>query len=256
MINYFFLNILKKSSIGLVSSGGRNFLGRICVFHRGGGKKRRYLLVDRFRRLNNFGRILKILKKSFVTSFIGFLVYDNGLLSFITISKGVFLNSRIFSVLGKPPFFLSKGSSMCINHAKLFSVVNSVELYPFSGAKVARAAGCSAVIIGCKGNSFFLKMNSGWQLKVFSNCVCVLGIVSNQLHYTSIIGKAGLSRSFGRRPVVRGVAKNACDHPHGGGEGKGSPPVAQVTPWGILTKGRPTLFKKRDFIRRKFYKIF
>ena len=57
MIKFFFNKFFKKSSIGLVSSGGRNFLGRICVFHRGAGKKRRYLLVDRFRRLNSFGYI-------------------------------------------------------------------------------------------------------------------------------------------------------------------------------------------------------
>jgi len=30
--------------------------------------------------------------------------------------------------------------------------------------------------------------------------------------------------------VVRGVVKNPCDHPHGGGEGKGSPPAAQRSP--------------------------
>ena len=54
--------------------------------------------------------------------------------------------------------------------------------------------------------------------------------MSNHLHRNLVIGKAGRARSLGRRPIVRGVAQNACDHPHGGGEGKGSPPVAQVTP--------------------------
>jgi len=42
--------------------------------------------------------------------------------------------------------------------------------------------------------------------------------------------KAGVKRAWGIRPTVRGVVKNPCDHPHGGGEGKGSPPVAQVSP--------------------------
>ena len=34
-----------------------------------------------------------------------------------------------------------------------------------------------------------------------------------------IIGKAGRTRWLGIRPTVRGVVMNACDHPHGGGEG-------------------------------------
>lgn len=44
------------------------------------------------------------------------------------------------------------------------------------------------------------------------------------------VHKAGTNRRRGIRPCVRGVIKNPCDHPHGGGEGKGSPPVAQVSP--------------------------
>ena len=34
------------------------------------------------------------------------------------------------------------------------------------------------------------------------------------------ICKAGKSRHLGKRPHVRGSAKNACDHAHGGGEGR------------------------------------
>lgn len=32
-------------------------------------------------------------------------------------------------------------------------------------------------------------------------------------------------RNKGVRPIVRGVAKNAIDHPHGGGRGKGPQPL-------------------------------
>lgn len=44
------------------------------------------------------------------------------------------------------------------------------------------------------------------------------------------IGKAGKNRGLGKRPTVRGVAMNPCDHPHGGGNGKSSPPKAPVSP--------------------------
>lgn len=58
------------------------------------------------------------------------------------------------------------------------------------------------------------------------------------------IPNAGYNRRRGIRPTVRGVVKNPCDHPHGGGEGKGSPPAAQLSPWSKLTKGTPTTKRK------------
>jgi len=45
-------------------------------------------------------------------------------------------------------------------------------------------------------------------------------------------------------PVVRGVAMNPIDHPHGGGQGKTSGGRPSVTPWGVITKGKPTRRKK------------
>lgn len=59
--------------------------------------------------------------------------------------------------------------------------------------------------------------------------MAVFGIVSNSRHKFDIIGKAGKNRALGFRPSVRGVAKNPCDHPHGGGEGKKSPPVSHTS---------------------------
>jgi large subunit ribosomal protein L2 len=37
---------------------------------------------------------------------------------------------------------------------------------------------------------------------------------------------------------------NPIDHPHGGGQGKTSGGRPSVTPWGVITKGKPTRRKK------------
>ena len=58
----------------------------------------------------------------------------------------------------------------------------------------------------------------------------MIGIISNSIHWYSRIGKAGKARSLGIRPTVRGVAMNPHDHPHGGGEGRKSPPSAARSP--------------------------
>lgn len=100
-----------------------------------------------------------------------------------------------------------------------------------------------------------VKLASGWQVKVSLGAMAVLGMNSNFSRLWSPLGKAGKQRALGVRPTVRGVIKNPCDHPHGGGEGRGSPPAAPVTPWGFLTKGTPTKNRKADRRLRRLFKI-
>jgi large subunit ribosomal protein L2 len=58
-------------------------------------------------------------------------------------------------------------------------------------------------------------------------------------------------RWLNKRPVVRGVAMNPVDHPHGGGEGKTSGGRHPSTPWGRLTKGPKTRKKnKKTFLKK------
>lgn len=243
----------KKFSIGLAKSGGRNFLGRITVYHRGGGRKFSFLFIDRFRRLNQYGYIIKLFRVRNFSSLAGFVLYDNGLSSIIVLSSGLYIGSKIYSGVNKE-IKAENGWSNSLSTFGVFSSVHCIETFPFSGFKIARSAGCSATIVQIKKNFIFLKLKSGWQIKVSKDCVGVLGICSRPWYKFEVLGKAGVSRSLGIRPTVRGVVKNPCDHPHGGGEGKGSPPAGQVSPWGRLTKGTPTKNKKADRLRRRFFK--
>ena len=65
-------------------------------------------------------------------------------------------------------------------------------------------------------------------------------IQSNSKFNLTITGKAGRNRLKGIRPCVRGIAMNPVDHPHGGRTNGGRP---SVSPWGKLTKGKPTVKK-------------
>lgn len=85
-----------------------------------------------------------------------------------------------------------------------------------------------------------IRLPSGKIVLIPNNYLATLGSVSN-LQYKSIcIGKAGKNRLNGIRPSVRGIAMNPVDHPHGGRTNGGRP---SVTPWGIPTKGKPTVKK-------------
>ena len=97
-------------------------------------------------------------------------------------------------------------------------------------------------------------MSSGELRLVSAECLASIGSVSNPDNQNRVLGKAGRNRWLGKRPVVRGVAMNPIDHPHGGGEGKTSGGRHPVTPWGISTKGKKTRHNKRTdgvIIRRR-----
>ena len=100
-----------------------------------------------------------------------------------------------------------------------------------------------------------MRLPSGEQRSVLSHCIATVGAVSNPQHKNTKLGKAGASRWLGRRPVVRGMAMNPVDHPHGGGRGKRKGRISQ-TPWGVPTKGFRTRKSNRadQYIRLSRHK--
>ena len=81
-----------------------------------------------------------------------------------------------------------------------------------------------------------VRLPSGLEKVIDSRCRATIGIVSNPNHGARKLRKAGQSRWLGRRPIVRGVAMNPVDHPHGGGEGRTKGGRPSVSPWGKPTK--------------------
>jgi len=72
-------------------------LGRVCVNGRGGGQKRKYRVVDYFRRICVKGRLMRICYDRGRSAFLGLILYDNGLLSYLILSNGLKIGNTIFS---------------------------------------------------------------------------------------------------------------------------------------------------------------
>jgi len=89
-MEYRFKKVEKFLRRGYVISSGRNFLGKICVHHKGSEKKRNNIKIDFFRRINQFGFIAKIIKNIKFSSYLGLIIYKNGLSSYIILSEKVF----------------------------------------------------------------------------------------------------------------------------------------------------------------------
>jgi large subunit ribosomal protein L2 len=120
------------------------------------------------------------------------------------------------------------------------TIVHNVEMKEGKGGQIARAAGAYVQLVGRDSGYAILRLNSGETRMVPAGCMATVGAVSNPDSSNVSIGKAGRMRWKGKKPVVRGVAMNPVDHPHGGGEGRTSGGRHPVTPWGKSTKGKKT----------------
>jgi len=118
--------------------------------------------------------------------------------------------------------------------------ISNIELNPKGLVKLFRSSGTSSLIILKEGNYIKIRLQSGKLILLSEYCRATIGRNINFYLYQYILGKAGRNMKLGRRPIVRGVAKNPIDHPHGGGEGKKSKNVISSSPWGKVYRYKKT----------------
>jgi ribosomal protein L2 len=167
-------------------------------------------------------------------------------------------------------FWSKPGVRLPLSEMVLGSTVCNVD------GRYLRAAGSSGQVLGkeeataTKGACVVVRFASGVRQRFLGSCLASVGSVSKRSSLCSTssavtpgkgsqaqlrkarlgLAKAGASRWLGRRPIVRGVAMNPVDHPHGGGEGRTSGGRCSVTPWGKLTKGQPTRKKSKPALQK------
>jgi len=128
-------------------------------------------------------------------------------------------------------------------HPKLFmlyeikrlSSISLLELTPGLGIQYVRSSGSSAKLVHFDLNQHtaLIKLPSGVR-KLFSiYSLASLGAVSLSEKKYVTNTKAGYWKTYGKKSIVRGVAMNPIDHPHGGRTKAIKYPR---TPWGKTTK--------------------
>jgi large subunit ribosomal protein L2 len=199
-------------------SGGRNSQGRITTHYRGGGNKRRYRDIDfTYNKKDVPARVETIEYDPYRTGFIALVCYKDGERRYILAPQkmkvgDVFVVSETARV--------KRGNRMPLSKMPAGTVVYNVELKPGAGAKLVRSAGMNAEVVAHDAGYTQIKMPSSEIRKVQSSSWASVGAVSNDEYHLVTLGKAGRARHRGLKPKTRGTAKNAVDHPHGGGEGR------------------------------------
>ena len=226
------------------SKGGRGNTGRITTRHQGGGVKQKYRIIDFKRNKDGIvGNVAAIEYDPNRNANIALIHYVDGEKRYIIAPQQLEVGSKIISGVSAD---IKVGNAMELRNIPEGTFVHCVELVPGKGGQMARAAGCSAQILGFDGPYATLRLSSGEVRKVRNNCRATIGVVGNEDFSLINWGKAGRMRWKGVRPTVRGSAMNPVDHPHGGGEGK--TPIGRkspMTPWGKKAMGVKTRKHKK-----------
>jgi large subunit ribosomal protein L2 len=166
---------IKTLSLGVNKLAGRGRNGSIILYHRGGGIKKKYILVDFNKCIYNIsGVVLRIeydSKRSAVLNLIG---YFNGILCYSLAIRGLRIGDTIFF---KDKNYLSLGCTNFLKNIKLGYYVCLVELYYKCGAQYSRAAGSFAKIILKKFNYCILRLKSKVLIKLPILNVATIGVI-------------------------------------------------------------------------------
>jgi len=234
----------KSLTVPLVSTGGRNNLGRMTSRHRGAGHKRQYRLID-FRRDKEgmSARVLSLEYDPNRTARIARVQYRDGVKAYIVAPEGLQVGDEVIAGAGAD---VKPGHAMKLKDIPLGTMIHNIEIRPGKGAQMVRSAGATAQLMAREGDYATVRMPSG-EMRMFRvECTASVGQVGNIEHENVTLGKAGRKRWMGVRPQSRGVVSRPGDgHPMGGGEGKSSGGRHPTTPWGKPTKGYKTRANKR-----------
>lgn len=244
--NLFKKPIIKTKIVGIKKTSGRNHSGKITVKHKGNGHKKKYRKINFLRNSTSTGIVISIEYDPNRSSYIA-SIYDftKNNFFYILAPKNLTIGSVVKTGLEAE---LCTGNSLPLYRIPEGSFIHNIPLKISKKAQITRSAGTFSILKEKTSNYAKIKLSSGEERLIPINCYATLGIISNELHFFTQLGKAGQSRWLGKRPKVRGVAMNPVDHPHGGGEGKKS--GKRFSPWGKPSKRLKTK-KINNFIIKK-----
>lgn len=222
----------------LKKSSGRNNQGKLTVRHQGGGHKRAYRIIDFKRDKLNIPAVVKTIEYDpNRNARICLLQYADGEKRYILAPVGLKVGTEVQSGnLAE----IKPGNALPLSAIPLGTIVHNVEMSPGRGGQLGRAAGTQIQVLAKEGKRCTLRLPSGEMRMVHIDCMASIGQLGNTDAKNMHIGKAGRSRWMGIKPANRGVVMNACDHPHGGGEGKSPIGGKPQTPWGKPAMGYKT----------------
>jgi large subunit ribosomal protein L2 len=147
---------------------------------------------------------------------------------------------------------VDRGSILQLSEIPDGTLVSNVEVNPFDGGRLVRAAGTSALVVAHSGREVTIQLPSGAFKLFLATCRAQVGTIAGGGRLERPMIKAGKKvhafRSIARPPFkVRGVAMNPVNHPHGGGAHQhvGRPSTVSSGTWPGAKVGRFSKSRRR-----------
>ena len=150
---------VKKLTEGLTKSGGRNNSGHTTAWHKGGGHKRRYRMVDFKRTKRDVTAVIERLEYDpNRTAFIALITYEDGEQSYILAPQRVAVGDKVVSSAKAD---IKPGNAMPLSAIPVGTIIHNVEMKIGKGAQMVRSAGAAAQLMAKEGNYVLVKLPSG-----------------------------------------------------------------------------------------------
>lgn len=228
---------------------GRNSQGKLVNRRIGGGVKRRIRIIDHRWDFDN-AKIIRLEYDPNRSGWIALIYTDHDDYKYIIAAHN-----------WKPGDNINKGDYNTNSRVQLSQVRQGdlgfcLSYDKFGKSSIARAAGTWIQIMNKEDDWVVVKLPSNEIRRFKNNAWITLGKVSNIDHSKTNLGKAGTAVRLNRRPIVRGLAQNCCDHPMGGkGQHKGK---IIKNRWGKIARGprtrSPRKLSNKFIIRRRYDK--
>jgi large subunit ribosomal protein L2 len=161
---------------------------------------------------------------------------------------------------------LSTGDHVSLNHGAVDrgsllplaeipdgTLVSNLEVHPFDGGRLVRAAGAGALVVAHTGREVTIQLPSGAFKQLLGACRAQVGSIAGGGRGERPIIKAGKkvhsTQSLARAAFkVRGVAMNPVNHPFGGGAHQhvGRPSTVSAGAWPGAKVGRFSPKRRRN----------
>jgi large subunit ribosomal protein L2 len=120
-------------------------------------------------------------------------------------------------------------------YSKICSIEVISNKYISKKIQFIRSAGSRGLLLDNKYKNFLsIIVLPSLKIKILSNrSIVFLNYIENELYKYQKPQKAGYYINKGKKPTVRGIVKNPCDHPNGG---RTRTILLSRTPWGKIAK--------------------
>lgn len=233
--------ILKKLLIKKKYFAGRSKQsGNITSWHKGGAKSKMYRNVSLYNNRSN-SIVVNINYDPYRKSFISLNFDLDRKIFFYTICNDLITAGSLIKS-SKEINELKLGFRTNLKEIPTGSLISNLSIDEAKRMQYIRSAGTYGQVVQKEKKSIKIKLPSKKIICISNKGFATLGIISNLKQNLVIRGNAGSNRNLGIRPIVRGIAMNPVDHPHGGRTNGGRP---SVSPWGLPTKAGFSLKKRK-----------